>query len=158
VDFGDVVLFDGAPITYHKYGENRVPVFPHLATLIRNHYRLFDFAGTQESAGQIADVTDDLERDAVVYSHSEGFVTLCANCWRDPDVDHQHHATVDKHVVTGRIAAPPDFDVCELLRQLDAAIAKRDTCRVYAPDLCEAAGLTDRAAFERRRFAMITAS
>jgi hypothetical protein len=158
VDFGDVVLFDGAPITYHKYGENRVPVFPHLATLIRNHYRLFDFAGTQESAGQIADVTDDLERDAVVYSHSEGFVTLCANCWRDPDVDHQHHATVDKCVVTGRIAAPPDFDLCELLRQLDAAIAKRDTCRVYAPDLCEAAGLPDRAAFERRRFAMITAS
>ncbi|HSM42538.1 MAG TPA: prenyltransferase, partial [Afifellaceae bacterium] len=35
VDYGDVILFDGAPITYHTYGETSVPVFPHLATLVR---------------------------------------------------------------------------------------------------------------------------
>lgn len=158
VDYGDVVLFDGAPITHHKYGDKNVPVFPHLATLIKSNYRMFDFAGTQASAGQIAGATDDLARDAVVYSHSESYVQLCANCWRDSDVDHEHIATVDKHVVTGRIAAPPDLDVRELLRQLDAATAKREPCRVYAPDLCETVGLTDRANFERRRFEMITNS
>jgi hypothetical protein len=47
VDFGDVILIDGAPITYHTYGETKVPVFPHLATLVRNQYQFFDFAGTQ---------------------------------------------------------------------------------------------------------------
>jgi tetratricopeptide (TPR) repeat protein len=39
VDYGDVILMDGAPITYHTYGEVRVPVFPHLATLLRQHYQ-----------------------------------------------------------------------------------------------------------------------
>ena len=158
VDYGDVILFDGAPITYHTYGEKKVPVFPHLATLIRNNYRLFDFAGTQASAGQLADASDDLERDAVVYSHSENYVLLCASCWRNPDVDHKHDDTVEKHVVTGRIAAPADFDPRQLLGQLDAAVAKREPCRIYAPDLCEAAGLADRAALERRRFEMIVSS
>jgi hypothetical protein len=158
INYGDVVLFDGAPITYHTYGEQKVPVFPHLATLIRSNYRVFDFAGTQESAGQIADTSRDLERDAIVYSHSENFVQLCESCWRSPDVDHKHDGTVEKHVVTGRIAAPADIDLRELVRQLDAAVAKRMPCRIYAPDLCEAAGLTDRVAFERRRFEMIASS
>ena len=88
-------------------------------------------------------------------SHSENYVKLCASCWRDPDVEHQHGETVERHVVTGRIAAPPDFDAPELLSQLDAALAKREPCRIYAPELCEAADLPDRAAFERRRYAMI---
>jgi hypothetical protein len=155
VDYGDVVLFDGAPITHHTYGDRQIAVFPHLATLVRHHYRLFDFGGTQKSKGQIADATDALERDAIVYAHSENFIQLCAKCWRNPEVDHEHHGVVEKHVVTGRIAAPADFDPRELLRQLDAAIAKRETCRIYVPDLCEAAGLSERAAFERRRFEMI---
>src|SRR5262249_53002825 len=46
VDFGDVVLIDGAPITHHKYGDRDIPVFPHLATLVRSNYQFFDFAGT----------------------------------------------------------------------------------------------------------------
>ena len=157
VDYGDVVLFDGAPITYHSYDGERVPVFPHLATLARNGYRFFDFAGTQDQAGQLGGVSVDLERDAIVYSHSEKFHFLCAACWRDPDVEHSHEQQEQKHVVTGRIAAPPDIELRELLRQLDAAIAKREPCRIYVPDLCAAAGLADRAAFERRRREMINA-
>jgi hypothetical protein len=158
VDYGDVVLFDGAPITYHTYGEKKVPVFPHLATLVRRDYNFFAFAGTQEEAGQISDASADLERDAIVYSHSENFVRLCASCWRNSDVNHRHDYEVDKHVVTGRIAAPSDMDVRELLQQIDQAMAKREPCRIYVPDLCEAAGLVERASFERRRFEMITSS
>jgi hypothetical protein len=112
----------------------------------------------QQSAGQIADATDDLERDAIVYSHSENTIRLCESCWRNPDLDHRHEGTVEQHVVSGRIAAPADFDVRELLRELDAAVAKREPCRIYTPDLCDAAGLTARAVFERRRFEMITSS
>lgn len=155
VNYGDVVLFDGAPITYHTYGDEQVAVFPHLATLVRRNYQFFDFAGTQEEKGQLADVSSDLERDALVYSHSENYVTLCANCWRDRKVDHEHTETIAKHVITGRIAAPPDIDAKELLRQLDAAMSKRPSCHLYAPALCEAAGLAERAAVEMRRFNMI---
>lgn len=154
MDYGDVVLFDGAPITYHTYGDEQVPVFPHLATLVRSNYRFFDFAGTQQERGQLRDVSGELEQDAVVYSHTENTAMLCASCWRNQQVDREHKQELTKHVITGRIAAPPEMDPKELLRQLDEALNKRASCHLYAPGLCEAAGLAERAAVETRRFNM----
>jgi hypothetical protein len=158
VGYGDVILIDGAPITHHTYGEVQVPVFPHLATLLRRNYQMFDFAGTQGAARQLADISADLDEDTVVYSHSESFRMLCANCWRDPDLDHDRHEGVEKHVVTGRIAAPPDIAPARLMNLIDRAIAKRERCQLYAPDLCAAAGLTARERIDRRRFALLTSN
>lgn len=155
VDYGDVVLIDGAPITWHTYGDEKVPVHPHLATLARRGYRFFDFAGTQDEAGRLADISTDLERDTIVYSHTENYQQLCAACWRDPGLDHEHREAMEKHVVTGRIAAPKDFDLAQLLDQIDRAIAKRSPCQIYVPDLCEKAGFGDRALVEKRRFDML---
>ena len=155
VDYGDVVLFDGAPITYHTYGDNKVPVFPHLATLLRSHYRLFDFAATQDEAGRIADISGELAADAVVYSHTEGFQILCAECWRDSELDHEQHRPQERHVVSGRIAAPQQLDARDLLAQIDRALETHPGCSLYAPDLCEAAGLRERAIVERRRFDLL---
>ncbi|MDH2385773.1 prenyltransferase [Bradyrhizobium sp. CER78] len=155
VDYGDVILTDGAPITHHTYGEQQIPVFPHLATLLRRNYQFFDFAGTQETARQLADITDELDEDAVIYSHSEGFKIMCANCWRNPDIDHADHEQMEKHVVVGRIAAPPDIAPARLLHLIDTAIEKRRTCQLYAPDLCAAAGQAARERIDRRRFALL---
>jgi hypothetical protein len=116
---------------------------------------LFDFAGTQDDEGRIHSATEDLDQDSVIYSHSENFTVLCAGCWRDQGIDHEHTKNEQKHVVRGRIAAPPGVAPSELLHQLDAAMAKRSPCRIYTPDLCAAAGLPDRAAIERRRFDML---
>lgn len=156
VDYGDVILIDGAPITYHTYGDREIPVFPHLATLVRNNYQLFDFAGTQEEAGQLADASVDLPGDALVYSHTESYRELCSSCWRDPNVDHEHRESLEKHVVTGRIAAPAGFEAAELLDLLDTALNRRSPCQLYAPDLCAAAGLDQRASVEGRRFELLT--
>ena len=155
VDYGDVVLIDGAPITHHTYGENRVPVFPHLATLARNHYRLFDFAATQDGASRIADISGELAGDAIVYSHTESFQVLCAQCWRDSALDHEQHRPEKKHVVSGRIAAPQHLDPVDLLAQIDRALETRPGCSLFAPDLCEAAGTRERATVERRRFDLL---
>ncbi len=155
VDYGDVILMDGAPITHHTYGEERVPVYPHLATLLRRNYQFFDFAGTQEAESQLADLSEELDGDAVIYSHSESLKIICANCWRDPDIDHSRHERMEKHVVTGRIAAPPDIAPARLLNLIDRAIEKRKGCHLYAPDLCAAAGLTAREQIDRRRFSLL---
>jgi len=156
VDYGDVILIDGAPITYHSYGEGRVAVFPHLATLLRQHYQLFDFAGTQETARQLANLSGELDKDAVIYSHSESVEMMCASCWRDPDRDHNHHERMEKLVVRGRIAAPPDIAPARLLDMIDRSIEKQGRCQLYAPDLCAAAGLIARERIDRRRFALLT--
>jgi hypothetical protein len=159
VDYGDVILIDGAPITHHTYGEVQVPVFPHLATLVRRNYQLFDFAGTQNTARQLANLTPDLDEDAIIYSHSESFTVMCASCWRDPDLNHDRHEGVEKHVVRGRIAAPPEMAPARLLDMIDKAIEKQaGSCQLYAPDLCAAAGLHERERIDRRRFALLTGS
>jgi len=155
VDYGDVVLFDGAPITYHRYGDEEYPVFPHLATLHRRGYEFYDFAGTQDESGRLADTSDELEGDCIVYSHTEQFQMLCNACWRDPDIEHEHEKDEEHNVVSGRIAAPPEFDPVVLLEQLDAAVAAQEPCRLYAPSLCIAAGQDERAAVEQRRYDML---
>lgn len=156
VDYGDVILFDGAPITYHQYGEESVPVFPHLATLLKCNYQFFDFAGTQAESGHLGNVSEHLQEDAIVYSHSENFRFLCADCWRNPKTNHDHDESETTGVVTGRIAAPPGYSPKQLLNDLDAAVAKRSGSSLYAPDLCRSAGFVKRANSDRREFDMLT--
>ena len=155
VDYGDVILHDGAPITYHTYGDKQVPVFPHLATLRRQAYRLFDFGGTQDAGGQIESINPDLPEESIVYAHTERYQVLCDACWRAPDVQHERHEESQHYVVTGRIAVAPDIDLGAFVEQLDRALAERPPCRIYAPQLCRAAGLEQRAEVEARRFALL---
>jgi hypothetical protein len=155
LDYGDVVLIDGAPITYHKYGEKQIPVFPHLATLVKNNYLFFDFAATQEEKGQIDGISQTLGKDAIVYVHTENYQVLCATCWQDSSVDHTDHKKEQKNIVTGRIAAPCDMSPQDLLSAIDDALSSLEHCKIFAPELCEKAGFDERAEVERRRFDML---
>ncbi len=155
VDYGDVILFDGAPVTYHKYGDQQIPVFPHLATLRKNNYQFFDFAGTQENENELNDLSELLDKDAVIYSHTENYSVLCSICWRSEEIDHEHKEREKKHVVTGRIAAPADMKPEEILEKIDSALKGKPENRVFSPDLCRAAGLKDRAKIEERRFNLL---
>ena len=155
VDYGDVVLIDGAPVTHHKYGEIQVPVFPHLATLERRHYQFFDFAGTQSASHELTELGSSLGDDAVIYSHTEQYQLICSSCWRNPDIDHDHGDTIEKHIVVGRIAAPPEVSPQALLGKLDEAVAQKTSCEIYTPSLCAAAGYPNRAEVDRRRFDML---
>jgi len=155
VDYGDVILFDGAPITYHKYGDQQIPVFPHLATIQNNNYQFFDFAGTQSAQGEISELSAKLEKDAVIYSHTENYRNLCSICWRDKGIDHEHLETEDKHVVIGRIAVPQDIQAKDVLDAIDNALKGKLENRIFSPDLCRAAGLDDRAKIEERRYHLL---
>jgi hypothetical protein len=126
-----------------------------LATLERRHYQFFDFAGTQDASRELSELSSLLDDDAVIYSHTEQFHMLCASCWRTPDIDHDHRETVEKRVVTGRIAAPPGMSPQDLLGKLDGAVAQKGSCEIYAPSLSAAAGHQRRAEIERRRFDML---
>lgn len=146
IDYGDVVLFDGAPITYHRYGDETVPVFPHLATLRRSGYQIYDFLGTQDQPNRLSEVSDRLADDTVVYSHTESFELLCPDCWRNGEIDRSHHHREQEHqVIIGKVAAPPHVSPADLLAQLDEALTDLDDCRILVPALCEAAGQPERA-------------
>lgn len=155
VDYGDVILFDGAPITYHKYGDKQIAVFPHLATIKNSNYQFFDFAGTQSAERELSDLSSHLEKDAVLYSHTENFASLCSTCWRDENIDHEHREREEKNIVVGRIAVPPDQQPVEVLNALDKALQGKPENRIFSPGLCRAAGFDDRAIIEERRYQML---
>ncbi len=158
VDFGDIVLFDGAPITFHTYGDQRIPVFPHLATLKRNGYQVFRFAGTQGDEGEVAELSRALPRDAVAYVHTEQYRTLCRSCWSDPNQDHaEHDASDPHHVVGGKLCVPPDLPIAELLEHLDRAVAAAPSIQIYVPGARRAAGDERQADVDQRRFDMLGA-
>lgn len=157
VDYGDVILTDGAPITYHKYGDDDIAVFPHLATLLKRNYLFYDFAAIQQENKQISSISDSLEQDAVVYSHTENFRILCANCFKDPNCNQHEDNPEQKHIVKGRVAAPPDYDPALLLAHIDAELKKLQGCEFYSPDLCKAAGLDDRRKGEEEKFEVLVA-
>jgi hypothetical protein len=155
VNYGDVVLFDGAPITYRKFGDDKVAVFPHLATLRRQNYRTFDFVGMQQQPGEIENLSEDLLEDAVVYSHTEQLFELCRTCWENTEIDHADHERAEQHVVRGKVCAPPTVSSEALLSALDAGVAKSPGMRLFVPELCREAGHPARAEVERRRMGMI---
>lgn len=156
VDYGDVILFDGAPVTYHKYGDKEIAVFPHLATIKKNNYKFFDFAGTQSSNGELGGISEYLDSDAVIYSHTERFKFLCSGCWNDESVDHEHGETEENNVVIGRIAIPPGVEPIDTIKKIDSALKGSPGSRIFSPDLCYAAGMRDRARIEERRFNLLS--
>ena len=154
VDYGDVVLFDGAPIMHQTYGETQVPVFPHLATLARPGYRIFPFVGTQPAPGLVDRLSESLPEDALVYSHTENTVVLCAHCWQDDSRDHGAHRPAEHCVVRGKLCVPPTVAPTDIRRALDDALSVSGV-RLFVPLLSELLGDHARADVERRRMAMI---
>lgn len=155
VNYGDVIVFDGAPMTYHVYGEDKVPVHPHLMTFRKENYLIFDFAGVQHQAGQLMGLSEHLTDDSIVYSHTEKTHILCNECWNNPDRNHEHHREKEVKIVTGKIAFHPNLTPSHILSEIDNAISDIEGCEIYAPYLCRAAGQVARASVEQRRYDLI---
>lgn len=155
VDYGDVVLFDGAPITSHSYEDESVPVFPHLATIRPGGFAIYNFGGTQERDGQIYDMSESLPDDAVLYTHTEQVQNLCTACWESEAVEHSVHDQVHHGVVTGKLCVPETMSPGETRERLDALLAEQKKVRLFIPDLSLALGDTARAEVESRRLGMI---
>jgi hypothetical protein len=158
VDYGDVILFDGAPITYHTYGDKEVPVFPHLATLVRADYRIYRFAGTQRRKEQVADLSRTLPADGLVYVHTEQFVQLCHSCWERFDSEQHDHRQVEHHVVTGKICVPSSVEPAAIRAALDDGVAGAEGVELYVPELSRELGEHARAEVEERRMRMIASA
>lgn len=148
VEYGDVVLFDGAPVGRQGDGS---PIYPHLATLQRSGYRTYWFGGTQPCAGAVSALSSALPGDAVVYVLTEQMVFLCAECARGRGKGSKHahtHEEAEHRRVRGKICASPEVDPRGLLDYLDRAMAASPGTRVLSPSLVEEAGFNDRAVAE----------
>lgn len=156
VDFGDIVLLDGAPITHHRYDGRDVPVFPHLATLEHRRYQIYRFTGTQQHPGQLQALGRELPNESWIYVHDELFRIVCRECWENPEANHDHDVQADNQtIVSGKLCAPPSLPPDAFLAELDALMQPDEHTRILAPELARAAGDPARAESEKRRLAMI---
>lgn len=135
-DFGDVVLFDGAPLTTRVFGEQEVPVYAHLCTLLEGQARRFELRGAQRVAGQIAALSGALPGKAVLYIPGDHDVGPASG-----DVE---------AVVSGALCVPREVDLGDVVDLLDLALVDGGASgpRLWIPELHRANGDEPRAEAE----------
>lgn len=154
VDIGDLVLFDGSPISHQTYEGQKVPVFPQLTTLRRGGWRTFWFRAHLPDPAILESVNNSLPRGAILYSHTRQVRLLCracsakgieATCSHDgPRAESRSHR--------GKLCVPPEVSLAEVDRVIAEAIHGRADAWVAAPEFAEALGDRARARREQKQF------
>lgn len=155
VDYGDLVLFDGAPILTRTVQDREVPVFPHLSTLGRGQWKIFDVAATQQQDGQVAALSAALPQDAEIYVHTEALRALCPTCWEKGAQAHAHHDHAHR-VVVGKLCVPPTVALNDVAAALDSATQLLSQVNVVVPTLQHLLGNQERAQAEQRQYELLT--
>jgi hypothetical protein len=153
IDYGDLVLWDGAPVAAHKISdEDTVPVFPLLEILRRGDERRWPFVALEREPGSVRGLEADLPEGARVFIQKERVEHHCTACEAGEPHEHGH----DLHVapatepapasesaagtlVRGKLIVPQAQDLAELRSTWEAAIGSRSVS-VSLPALYEELG------------------
>jgi tetratricopeptide (TPR) repeat protein len=101
IDYGDLVLWDGAPVAAHKTSaEDTVPVFPLLEILRRGNERRWPFVALEREAGALEGLEQALPEGSRVFVQHERLEHHCAAC-----------ATGEAHEHGGTVAVPGSASV-----------------------------------------------
>lgn len=123
VDYGDVVLFDGAPVGYRTAGERRVPRFPLLQRLSEGEYHRFWFIAQQPKSEAMQQLSDPNEA-WTFYVHSEQVRWLCRGCaTNEPDAPHEHAEgeQPSQFIVTGKLVVRKSEPLERIAQIINAA-------------------------------------
>lgn len=125
VDFGDVVLWDGAPVRVHEVDGRPVPVFPLLSILRPGDERRLRFVGMQKEAGMVQALAETLGDDvsAVVFDERAA-----------PDNG--------SRLFYGKLIVPAARDLREVRQALEAGLRAKSGLTMAIPALYELLGDT----------------
>jgi hypothetical protein len=91
IDYGDLVLWDGAPVAAHKTSaEDAVPVFPLLEILRQGNERRWPFVALERELGAVQGLEEALPEGARVFIRQERVDHHCAAC--EAGEPHEHGA------------------------------------------------------------------
>jgi len=131
IDYGDLVLWDGAPVAAHAtkdYGT--VPVFPLLEILRHGAERRWPFVALEREPGALEGLEGDLPEGTRVFVQEERVEHHCAACATGEP--HEHHAasvpasaSASANLVRGKIIVQPLQNLEEFRDSWEAAIGKR---------------------------------
>lgn len=147
VDYGDLVLWDAAPVSVDRDGERPVPRFPILAVLKRGRERRFPFVAMQKAQGGVESLRTALPEDALLFVHRERVEHVCAHCALGGALEGapSDHAGHDNHeapseLVYGKMILPESMDLHAFRHKFDAVIAASPDVKLVVPALLEALG------------------
>jgi len=159
LDYGDMVLFDGAPIVMRQWGEETVPVFPHLTTLSTGDHHALAFHATQPAAEVVANWMNDDRRPDNLFIEvlTENYVSLCECCWKDDKSDHADHQVDEHRIVDGKLCFPKTANAASIRDVIDQ-LADETGVVFMVPELHRLVGDDARASVDARRLGMLTHS
>jgi len=151
VDYGDVVLWDGAPVGWREHGGKRYPRFPLLERLERAPLYRWYFVAKQPRAGAVVALAKELGDDIVIEAHSEEAFLLCKECAERGVQPGHHHGHNEPRFANGKFIVPHDRDLRAFANHLDALLA-RDGITLAIPSLAIVLGDSERQRDEDRRW------
>jgi len=132
VDYGDVVLWDGAPARINRVAERDVPVFPLLYILRQGDERRLRFVGMQKQRGAVQALASELEQAL------GGDTPLVI-------FDERSNPAGDAHLFYGKLIVPATRELGALRKALEAGLRTRPGLTLSMPQLYELLGDTQAA-------------
>lgn len=157
IDYGDLILWDGAPVAAHQTSEHgAIPVFPLLEILRKGNEWRWPFVALEREPGALEGLERELPEGIRVFEQHERLVHHCAVCAVGGLHDHGLESASEAasslaptSIARGKIIVPPSQDLQKLREAWEAAVASR-ALSISLPALYEQLGEPRRAGQEHQ--------
>ena len=146
IDYGDLVLWDGAPVATHRTSaEDTVPVFPLLEVLRIGEEQRWSFVALEREPGALEGLEVALPEGTRVFVQQERVDHHCAACEAGEPHEHGETAAVPGaragagSLARGKVIVPPTQDLGAFREAWEAAIGARPLS-ISLPGLYEELG------------------
>ena len=157
IDYGDLVLWDGAPVAAHKTSaDDAVPVFPLLEILRPGNEWRWPFVALEREPGALEGLEKDLPEGTRVFVQHERVEHHCAAC--EAGEPHEEHAvavpgsvsaSASGALLRGKVVVQPTQDLGAFREVWEAATGGRPVS-ISLPALYEQLGDSKRAGQEHQ--------
>jgi tetratricopeptide (TPR) repeat protein len=154
VDFGDVVLFDPAPVGRVAAADGQRPVLPLLHVIQRGDEKRFGFLALEQNVGDVERLGRSLPEGCVWYLHDTRVDRVCPRCAAgETFLPHTHEAPTERRVVRGKLVVPSSVSLTEVRAGLE--LTKDGAVLLAIPGLHEALGDTPTAGKHHKSWGVI---
>lgn len=151
IDYGDVVLWDGAPVTVADGPNGPVPRFALLEILRKGDERRLRFVALEQKKGDIEALESALPEGSQVFVQHERVEHVCPVCASgDALRKHEHLPPEDHRILYGKIVTSAEVALPTLQAAIESEVRKQGRVQIAVPELYDALGDSARAGKEHQ--------